>query len=108
MKVPPRKAIDPKYQLRAQCAGTDPEAFFRADRNAPLRDHLRRTLCNICPVVQDCFWDNLFVPKGMFGGFTWRQRKDYIKKKFGVEIDDKDHYFDTRMPSYDIHVRQSR
>lgn len=108
MKTPARKVIDPTYQLRALCAGTDPEEFFRADRDAALRDRLRITLCNACPVVSDCFWDNLFVPKGMYGGHTWRQRKEFIRQQYEIELHDRDHYFDTNLPAYDIHVRQSR
>lgn len=90
---------------KAKCRGTDTELFFRADRDADLRAELLKTQCGICPVRTDCLRDNLFVPWGMYGGYTYRDRRR-LAQKHGVSFTKWKMYFNDTLSSYDLGMRK--
>lgn len=71
----------PEWTKRAECAKYDlaltDALFFDYGRNAR-RINRAKAICNVCPVIHQCFRQNLKVPLGIFAGMTalerWRFR----------------------------------
>jgi hypothetical protein len=90
------------WRHRARCRelGTDTNLFYRADTNRELRDRLRMSVCGPCPVRKECLQANLTVPDGMFGGYTWRERR-FIASRMGIKTTRWTSFFDTKLDSYE-------
>ena len=66
-------SMPPRWVLRANCAGTDPESFYphRGQRAAAA---IR--VCRRCPVLAECLESALEQrEEGVWGGTTERQRQ---------------------------------
>lgn len=57
----------------AACLEVDPEIFYNYGRNTRKIDRAK-AVCQQCPVRMQCLKENLLVPHGIYGGFTYLER----------------------------------
>jgi WhiB family redox-sensing transcriptional regulator len=71
---------DPKWWERANCLGTDSEAFFPEKGGTPAP---AKRICRGCDVRRECLEDALTHDEryGVRGGMTFHERKALKKKR---------------------------
>jgi WhiB family redox-sensing transcriptional regulator len=88
------KALKPildnwEWQFDGACVDTDPESFFlepnMRGKEKRTREVNAKTICNTCPVKQQCLDHALKVPEvyGVWGGMTEEERH-LLAKKLGI------------------------
>ena len=65
-------ATPPEWTLRANCAGTDPEAFF-PEQGAS--NKLAKRVCANCPVRAECLEYGAAEHFGIWGGLSAHERR---------------------------------
>jgi WhiB family redox-sensing transcriptional regulator len=88
------KALKPildnwEWQFDGACVDADPESFFlepnMRGKEKRTREVNAKTICNTCPVKQQCLDHALKVPEvyGVWGGMTEEERH-LLAKKLGI------------------------
>jgi WhiB family redox-sensing transcriptional regulator len=73
-----------EWQYDGACRGVDPETFFSPDAERGPRRRRReaaaKSLCAVCPVVQECLKHALDVrePYGVWGGLSTNERENLL------------------------------
>lgn len=68
----------------AACRGEDPELFFPASQNLPLRQVAKaKAVCCLCPARAECLEEALAagIDAGIWGGMTEQERRELRKAR---------------------------
>ncbi|TQC47321.1 WhiB family transcriptional regulator [Rhodococcus sp. WS4] len=78
--------INPDWQHRASCRGTDTEMFFSPDGERgsvrAQREHAAKRICHDCPVLVDCRAHALTATEayGIWGGMSESERARHTRR----------------------------
>lgn len=79
------KVNEAKWMKRGACRGNPPDIWHPddEDRNAQIAYRTARTICDACPVKEDCLEYALAnnIDHGMWGGHTPRERRRIRRRR---------------------------
>lgn len=78
LNIPPAHILD-----QAQCANTDPEAFWPTRETPPHEIQYARRICHTCPVITECLeWAIANNEEaGIWGGTTGKKRRKIMANR---------------------------